>query len=126
MPEPNCNCKKDGKPGSSCGKWGYDDNWCYTVGKRCGKNKKSNWKNCEPEEKKPNCDCIGDDKPGNKCDFWGYDSTWCYTKDKKTAEKTKCKLEKLQKRKIHAHAKVDHRQETPVQNGDIQINGAIL
>ena len=21
-PEPNCNCKNDGKPGSSCGKWG--------------------------------------------------------------------------------------------------------
>ena len=47
-------------------------------------------------------------------------------KIKKTAEKTKMQIGKAAKRKIHAHAKVDHRQETPVQNGDIQINGAIL
>ena len=33
---------------------------------------------------------------------------------------------KAAKKKIHAHAKVDQSQEILVQNGDIQINGAIL
>ena len=85
----NCECKNGDKAGETCGKWGYDENWCYTVGTKCGPDGKSNWKECIVTTT-PDCSCIDDDaKAGNKCDYWGYDTAWCYTKDTKNCGPSK-------------------------------------
>jgi hypothetical protein len=87
----NCACKgtetalAEKKDGDDCGKNGYDYNWCWTVGNKCGLSDNTNWKKCTPVTiEAPNCACKGTTgtiNVGDDCGKHGYNYNWCYTVD---------------------------------------------